>query len=63
MKEFVAHLGKRIIVQTAIKPKGGKLRAGDLDARGCFLLRNRPGMSVIGIISSMLLECPFQVSI
>lgn len=57
MKESVAHLGKRIIVQTAINPLGGKLRAGDLDARGCSLLRKRPGitMSVITVVSSMLL--------
>lgn len=57
MKESVAHLGKRIIVQTAINPMGGKLGAGDLDARGCSLLRKRPGitMSVITVISSMLL--------
>lgn len=44
MKEFLAHLGKRIVVQRTIKPMVGKFGTGNLDARDRFLLGKRPGI-------------------
>lgn len=44
MKEFLAPLGKRIIVLIAVKPMVGKAGNGDVDARGYALSRKRPGV-------------------
>lgn len=44
MKEFLAHLGEKRIVQTAMKPMVEKVGTNDLDASGGSPWRKRPGV-------------------